>query len=102
MHRHRRRPTALRFGPLLAKPGITTFGVASQHGCRWIKAPSPTSTGEGILRYRAYPIDQLREKSTFIEVCYLLIYGELPDTDQLAQFTGRIQRHTMLHTRISS
>jgi len=51
----------------------------------------------GILRYRGYPIEQLAEKSTFLEVSYLLIYGELPTADQLADFTHRIQRHTMLH-----
>src|SRR6516225_10754939 len=51
----------------------------------------------GILRYRGYPIEQLAEKSTFLEVSYLLIYGELPTKDQLADFTDRIQRHTMLH-----
>ena len=51
----------------------------------------------GILRYRGIPIEQLAEKSTFIEVSYLLIYGELPNTEQLAEFTDRIQRHTMLH-----
>ncbi len=51
----------------------------------------------GILRYRGIPIEQLAEKSTFIEVSYLLIYGELPSTDQLADFTQRIQLHTMLH-----
>ena len=51
----------------------------------------------GILRYRGIPIEQLAEKSTFIEVSYLLIYGELPNTEQLADFTHRIQRHTMLH-----
>ena len=51
----------------------------------------------GILRYRGYPIEQLAEKSTFIEVSYLLIYGELPTADQLAEFTTKIQRHTLLH-----
>src|SRR4028118_382356 len=52
---------------------------------------------EGILRYRGYPIDQLAEKSTFLEVSYLLIYGELPTTEQLEQFTSRIRNHTLLH-----
>src|SRR5437763_13455312 len=51
----------------------------------------------GILRYRGYPIEQLAEKSTFIEVSYLLIYGELPTEAQLADFAERIQRHTLLH-----
>ena len=51
----------------------------------------------GILRYRGYPIEQLAEKSTFIEVSYLLVYGELPTTEQLDDFTSKINRHTLLH-----
>src|ERR671926_1897823 len=51
----------------------------------------------GILRYRGYPIDQLAEKSNFLEVSYLLIYGELPTADELAAFDQRIRRHTLLH-----
>ena len=51
----------------------------------------------GILRYRGYPIEQLAEKSTFLEVSYLLIYGELPTEAQLAHFTEQITRHTLLH-----
>ncbi|MGO3147189.1 MAG: citrate synthase [Leucobacter sp.] len=52
---------------------------------------------EGILRYRGYPIDELAQGSTFLEVAYLLIYGELPTPDQLATFDGEIRRHTLLH-----
>ncbi|MEO7447615.1 MAG: citrate synthase, partial [Humibacillus sp.] len=52
---------------------------------------------EGILRYRGYPIDQLAAKSTFTEVSYLLIYGELPTPDELSRFEDLIRRHTMLH-----
>ncbi len=51
----------------------------------------------GILRYRGYPIDQLAEQSSFLEVTYLLIYGELPTADQLAHFDQRVRRHTLLH-----
>ena len=51
----------------------------------------------GILRYRGYPIDQLAEKSSFLEVTYLLIHGELPTADQLADFDSKIRRHTLLH-----
>jgi citrate synthase len=51
----------------------------------------------GILRYRGYPIEQLAERSTFVEVAYLLIYGELPSAGQLQDFDTRIRRHTMLH-----
>ncbi len=50
----------------------------------------------GILRYRGYPIEQLAEKSSFLEVSYLLIHGELPTEAQLADFTKQITRHTLL------
>ncbi len=52
---------------------------------------------EGILHYRGYPIEQLAEKATFIEVAYLLIYGELPTQDQLDSFTNSITKHTLVH-----
>src|SRR5207253_628511 len=51
----------------------------------------------GILRYRGYPIEELAEHSSFLEVSYLLIYGELPTATQLEDFTTRISRHTLLH-----
>ena len=51
----------------------------------------------GILRYRGYPIEQLAEKSSFLEVSYLLIYGELPTGPQLSTFTEEIRTHTLLH-----
>ena len=51
----------------------------------------------GILKYRGYPIEQLAEKSSFIEVAYLLIYGELPTEQQLADFQTHISRHTLVH-----
>ena len=51
----------------------------------------------GILRYRGYPIEQLAKKSTYLEVAWLLLYGELPSSDELAEFDTRIRRHTLLH-----
>lgn len=51
----------------------------------------------GILKYRGYPIEQLAEKSSFIEVAYLLIYGELPTQQQLTEFQYQISRHTLVH-----
>lgn len=51
----------------------------------------------GVLRYRGYPIEELAEKSTFIEVAYLLIYGELPTKLQLETFARAITRHTLIH-----
>jgi citrate synthase len=55
---------------------------------------------KGILSYRGYPIEQLAEKASFLEVSYLLIYGELPTKEQLDMFSGRINRHTNLHEDI--
>jgi len=51
----------------------------------------------GILRYRGYSIEELAEKSTFTEVSYLLINGELPSKEQLAKFEGTITKHTLIH-----
>lgn len=55
---------------------------------------------KGILRYRGYGIEELAEKSTFLEVAYLLIFGELPAKDHLAKFTNDIKNHTMVHEDI--
>jgi citrate synthase len=52
---------------------------------------------KGILRYRGYPIEQLAEKSTFLETSYLLIYGHLPSASELSKFTEDISMHTMVH-----
>ncbi|KRE21664.1 citrate synthase [Agromyces sp. Soil535] len=52
---------------------------------------------QGILRYRGYPIEQLAEHSTYLEVAWLLIYGTLPSVDELAEFDEKIRRHTLLH-----
>ena len=52
---------------------------------------------KGLLRYRGYPIEQLAENSTFLEVAYLLIYGELPTPSELENFTTGVTRHTLIH-----
>jgi citrate synthase len=52
---------------------------------------------EGILRYRGYPIEQLAEHSTFLEVAYLLLYGELPTETQLTTWTDDVTHHTFIH-----
>jgi citrate synthase len=57
---------------------------------------------KGILRYRGYPIEELAAKSDFVEVSYLLIYGELPTQSQLEDFRMSIRRHTMLHEDMRS
>ena len=55
---------------------------------------------KGILRYRGYPIEQLAEKSSFLEVSYLLIFGELPSKEQLDAFENKIKMHTLVHEDI--
>ena len=55
---------------------------------------------KGELLHRGYPIDQLAEKSHFLEVCYLLLYGELPSATQLEDFEARVTNHTMLHEQM--
>jgi citrate synthase len=54
----------------------------------------------GVLMYRGYPIEQLAEQSDFIEVCYLLMFGELPTKDQLTKFERGVTLHTMVHEQI--
>ena len=56
----------------------------------------------GQLLYRGYPIDQLAEQSNYLEVCYLLLYGELPSAAQFSDFTNRVTRHTMLHEQMTN
>jgi citrate synthase len=84
-------------GSLLAKTGYTTFDEGFVNTASTKSAITYIDGDAGILRYRGYPIEQLAEKSNFIEVCYLLIHGELPTRDQLDKFTDQIQRHTLLH-----
>jgi len=55
---------------------------------------------KGILRYRGYPIEEIAEKASFVEVCSLLIYGELPDADTLNKFLKALSGHTALHTNL--
>ncbi|HPQ97204.1 MAG: citrate synthase [Thiothrix sp.] len=55
---------------------------------------------EGVLMYRGYPIEQLAERSSFLEVCYLLYYGELPSAERLQWYENVITHHTMLHEQV--
>ncbi|HEY2296190.1 MAG TPA: citrate synthase [Jatrophihabitans sp.] len=82
---------------LLSKAGLVTFdpGFANTASCT--SEITYIDGDAGILRYRGYPIDQLAKGSTFLETSYLLIYGELPTSDQLGDFEERIRRHTLLH-----
>ena len=82
---------------LLAKTGCVTLDTGFVNTASCQSAITFIDGDAGILRYRGYPIDQLAEKSTFLEVSHLLVYGELPDAGQLAEFADRIGMHTMLH-----
>ncbi len=57
---------------------------------------------KGILRYRGYPIEVLAQRSDFVEVSYLLIYGELPTDEEWERFRSSLLRHTMLHEDMRS
>lgn len=87
----------IELGKLLASTGYTTLDPGFVNTASTSSAITYIDGEKGILRYRGYPIEQLAEKSTFIEVSYLLIYGELPTPAQLESFTDRIRRHTLLH-----
>ena len=56
---------------------------------------------KGLLYYRGYPIEQLAEKSDYLEVCYLLIYGELPNAEQKKAFVETVTKHTMVHEQLT-
>ena len=81
---------------LLKETGNATLDVGFVNTASCQSKITFINGGEGILRYRGYPIEQLAEGSSFLEVSYLLIYGELPNKQELDDFTERVQRHTML------
>jgi citrate synthase len=87
----------IELGKLLAKTGLVTLDPGFVNTAACSSEITYIDGDAGILRYRGYPIEQLAERSTFIEVSYLLIYGELPNATQLADFTQKISRHTLLH-----
>ncbi|MCZ4076647.1 citrate synthase [Rhodococcus sp. H36-A4] len=87
----------IELGKLLATTGYTTLDGGFVNTASTKSAITYIDGDKGILRYRGYPIEQLAGKSSFIEVSYLLIYGELPTDDQLETFTDKIRRHTLLH-----
>ena len=77
-------------GLITLDPGFTNTGSTTS-------AVTYIDGDAGILRYRGYPIEQLAQQSTFLETSYLLINGELPTATELAEFSKRINRHTLLH-----
>src|ERR1017187_2811943 len=77
--------------------GLMTYDPAFMNTASCRSAITFIDGDKGILRYRGYPIEQLAEKCTFLEVAYLLLCGELPAEPQLNEWVGQITRHTMLH-----
>ncbi|SNS50318.1 citrate synthase [Geodermatophilus saharensis] len=82
---------------LLATTGQVALDIGFVNTASCTSAITYIDGDAGVLRYRGYPIDQLAGKASFLEVTYLLIYGELPTADQLAEFDSRLRRHTLLH-----
>ena len=93
-------PDVLDIRKLYAQADVFTFdpGFTSTAACE--SAITFIDGDKGELLYRGYPIEQLAEESSFIEVCYLLLYGELPNASQLQDFEHRVTRHTMVHEQM--
>jgi citrate synthase len=90
-------PNVIDIGKLYRQSGVFTFdpGFAATASCQ--STITYIDGEQGILLYRGYPIEQLAEHSSFLEVAYLLLHGELPDEAQLQRFDDTIRTHTMLN-----
>ena len=95
-------PDVLDIRKLYAQTGMFTYdpGFTSTASCE--SGLTYIDGDQGVLLHRGYPIDQLAEKSSFMEVSYLLINGELPTKAELDHFTSTITRHTMLHEQLAT
>lgn len=91
---------AIDIAPLRDQTGLITLDLGYKNTGATKSAITFLDGEEGILRYRGYPIEQLAENSSFIEVAYLLIYGELPTSEQLKGFEDNIRLHTLVHEDI--
>ncbi|MBI6629083.1 citrate synthase [Pontibaca salina] len=93
-------PDVLDIRKLYSDAGIFTYdpGFTSTASCD--STITFIDGDKGQLQHRGYPIDQLAEKSHFLEVCYLLLYGELPSAARLEDFEALVTRHTMVHEQI--
>ena len=85
---------------LTRETGLFTYdsGFTATASCK--SAITYIDGDKGVLLYRGYPIEQLAEQSTFLEVSYLVLYGELPTAGQLAEFTGKISNYTIIDERL--
>ncbi len=95
-------PDVVDIRKLYAQTGAFTFdpGFMSTASCE--SSITYIDGDEGVLLHRGYPIGQLAEQSSFLEVCYLLLNGDLPRQDEYANFTRTITRHTMVHEQLST
>ncbi|OED37683.1 citrate (Si)-synthase [Chromatiales bacterium (ex Bugula neritina AB1)] len=93
-------PGCISISDLYAKTGCFTYdpGFGATGSCK--SSISFINGEEGILLHRGYPIDQLAEKSSYLELCYLLLNGELPSETEFAEFDSSIKLHTMVHENI--
>ena len=85
---------------LLKQTGAVAFDPGFMNTAATTSAITYIDGDAGILRYRGYPIEQLAQHSSFLEVSYLLIYGNLPTPTELDAFDQRIRRHTLLHEEL--
>lgn len=88
---------AVDINDLLEKSGLITLDLGYKNTGATKSAITFLDGDKGILRYRGYSIEELAAKSTFLEVAYLLIFGELPKKEELAKFTEDIKKHTLVH-----
>src|SRR5213082_1741766 len=95
-------PQVIDIRKLYGETGMFTYdpGFTSTASCE--SAITYIDGEKGILLHRGYPIDQLAEQSTFMEVCYLLLHGELPKKGELDEFAYTISRHTMVHEQLAT
>lgn len=92
--------TAVNISKLRDESGLITLDVGYKNTGATKSAITFIDGEEGVLLYRGYPIEQLAEKSSFMEVSYLLIHGELPSENQLKNFSDAITRHTLVHENV--
>ncbi len=88
---------AINIGPLLKQTGATTMDYGFANTAVTRSAITFIDGEAGIVRYRGYPIEQLARDATFLEVAFLLVYGELPTEADCESWSERIRRHTLLH-----
>lgn len=89
--------TAIDISTLRASSGLITLDPGYKNTGATVSKVTFLDGEKGILRYRGYPIEQLAEHSNFLEVSYLLIYGELPTKEEMDTFRNQITNHTLIH-----